>query len=226
MQAATYAIDKPYDYLLPPELDGCSVGLPGAGALRTGKPPQRRRMILSLRAGGAGQAAEGGAHAAGRGAALLTEKELRLALWMTPAVFLHVLRRAADGACPRAVWYHYREMWTLVRGMPAGARRLRSSGGMPPLAGRSRAVLTDKLRQALGADVRAAAAAHGQSRCACACRPEISNRKVQRQGGNAGLVWPSAGGGGSAARWRGTVTAPAEAVAFSGCAAARRLCTT
>ena len=92
VQAATYAIDKVYDYLLPPEL----AGLPCAGALRTGKPPQRGGDPVPA-AGGAGQAAEGGAHAAGRGADPHGKGAAADAV-DDAAVFLHILRCAADGA--------------------------------------------------------------------------------------------------------------------------------
>ena len=67
VQAAPYAIDKAYDYLLPRGHGGAG-GLPCAGPLRTGQPVSARRMILSLGDRRAGQAAEGGAVAAGRGA--------------------------------------------------------------------------------------------------------------------------------------------------------------
>ena len=49
VQAATYAIDKPYDYLVPPELEG---------TLEPGM-----RVLVPF--GGAGQAAEGGPIPAG-----------------------------------------------------------------------------------------------------------------------------------------------------------------
>ena len=38
--AATYAIDKPYDYLVPSGMDALR-GLPGHGTLRAGQPHRR-----------------------------------------------------------------------------------------------------------------------------------------------------------------------------------------
>ena len=145
VQAATYAIDKVYDYLLPEEGGGqmgCRVLVPfGRGNRLT------EAMILSLQ-----QAVPDKPLKAVRSLLdeepVITERELRLALWMTRRYFC-TFYDALRTVLPAAVWYHYRETWSLVRPPLAPTRqeaavcRLLQDG---PLT-------TDKLRQALGDDV-------------------------------------------------------------------------
>ena len=111
VQAATYAIDKVYDYLLPPELAGqvgCRVLVPFGRGNRLSEA-----VILSLR-----QEVPDKPLKAVRTLLdeepILTEKELRLTLWMTRRYFC-TYYDALRTVLPTAVWYHYRETWTLVR---------------------------------------------------------------------------------------------------------------
>ena len=145
VQAATYAIDKVYDYLLPPELAGqagCRVLVPFGRGNRLSEA-----VILSLR-----QEVPDKPLKAVRTLLdeepILTEKELRLTLWMTRRYFC-TFYDALRTVLPTAVWYHYRETWTLVHepeeptAQEAAVCRLLQDGAMS----------TDKLRQALGDDV-------------------------------------------------------------------------
>ena len=145
VQAATYAIDKAYDYLVPGELEtqvGCRVLVPfGRGnrlseavilSLRKEVPDKPLKAVRSLLDEDP----------------ILTERELRLVLWMTRRYFC-TFYDALRTVLPAAVWYHYREKWTLVQPPLEPTRqetavcRLLEDG---PLT-------TDKLRQALGDDV-------------------------------------------------------------------------
>ena len=139
VQAATYAIDKVYDYLLPPELAGqvgCRVLVPFGRGNRLSEA-----VILSLR-----QEVPDKPLKAVRTLLdeepILTEKELRLTLWMTRRYFC-TFYDALRTVLPTAVWYHYRETWTLVRepeeptAQEAAVCRLLQDGAMS----------TDKLRQ-------------------------------------------------------------------------------
>lgn len=144
VQAATYAIDKVYDYLLPEELPGqvgCRVLVPFGRGNRLSEA-----MILSLH-----QAVPDKPLKAVRSLLddepVITEKELRLALWMTRRYFC-TFYDALRTVLPAAVWYHYRETWTLLRepaelkAREAAVCRVLQDG---PLT-------TDKLCQALGDD--------------------------------------------------------------------------
>ena len=145
VQAATYAIDKAYDYLLPEEVGGqagCRVLVPfGRGNRLT------EAMILSLH-----QAVSDKPLKAVRSLLdeepVITERELRLALWMTRRYFC-TFYDALRTVLPAAVWYHYRETWSLAQPplvptrQEAAVCHLLQDG---PLT-------TDKLRQALGDDV-------------------------------------------------------------------------
>ena len=145
VQAATYAIDKAYDYLLPEEVGGqagCRVLVPfGRGNRLT------EAIILSLH-----QAVPDKPLKAVRSLLdeepVITERELRLALWMTRRYFC-TFYDALRTVLPAAVWYHYRETWSLAQPplvptrQEAAVCHLLQDG---PLT-------TDKLRQALGDDV-------------------------------------------------------------------------
>ena len=145
VQAATYAIDKAYDYLLPEEVGGQAgyrVLVPfGRGNRLT------EAMILSLH-----QAVPDKPLKAVRSLLdeepVITERELRLALWMTRRYFC-TFYDALRTVLPAAVWYHYRETWSLAQPplvptrQEAAVCHLLQDG---PLT-------TDKLRQALGDDV-------------------------------------------------------------------------
>ena len=111
VEAATYAIDKPYSYVLPDTMDaavGCRVLVPfGRGnhsseglilsieeALPT-QPLKSVRLILDNEP-------------------LVSQKEIKLALWMVKRYFC-TFYDALRTILPAAVWYHYREIWTLIR---------------------------------------------------------------------------------------------------------------
>ena len=147
VQAATYAIDKAYDYLLPDELSGrvgCRVLVPfGRGnRLSEGvilslhqevpaKPLKAVRLLLDDEP-------------------VVTEKELRLALWMSRRYFC-TFYDALRTILPAAVWYRYREIWSMRQPvlMPDAPEREQAVARLlqdGPLA-------EDKLCQALGDDI-------------------------------------------------------------------------
>ena len=113
LQAATYAIDKPYDYQVPPELldtlrPGMRVVVPfGAGNRRT------EGIVLAL---------EGGYPDDPRRKSILTVLDeepvldgeaLRLALWMRERWFCTVYD-AARAMLPAGLWFKRNETYTLV----------------------------------------------------------------------------------------------------------------
>ena len=147
VQAATYAIDKAYDYLLPDGLPGwvgCRVLVPfGRGnrlsegvilSLRQEVPTKPLKAVRSLL----------------DDEPVVTEKELRLALWMSRRYFC-TFYDALRTILPAAVWYRYREIWSLRQPVltpdaperEQAVARLLQDG---PLA-------EDKLCQALGDDI-------------------------------------------------------------------------
>ena len=110
--AATYAIDKPYDYLAPENL-GIAVGsrvlVPFGRGNRTSeavvlslyrdvpeKPLKAIRECLDDEP-------------------ILSQREIKLALWMRQRYFC-TLYDAIHTVLPAAVWYHYREVWHLTDG--------------------------------------------------------------------------------------------------------------
>ena len=121
LEKATYAIDKPYDYLAPGELGlrvGCRVLVPFGRGNRTSegvvltlreelpdKPLKSIRLNLDAEP-------------------LMGEKEIRLALWMTKRYFC-TFYDAIRTILPAAVWYSYRERWRAVEngGDPAAEAR-------------------------------------------------------------------------------------------------------
>ena len=147
VQAATYAIDKAYDYLLPDELSGrvgCRVLVPFGRGNRLSEG-----MILSLH-----QEVPTKPLKAVRSLLddepVVTEKELRLALWMSRRYFC-TFYDALRTILPAAVWYRYREIWSLRQPvlMPDAPEREQAVARLlqdGPLA-------EDKLCQALGDDI-------------------------------------------------------------------------
>ena len=147
VQAATYAIDKAYDYLLPDELSGrvgCRVLVPfGRGnrlsegvilSLHQEVPAKPLKAVRSLL----------------DDEPVVTEKELRLALWMSRRYFC-TFYDALRTILPAAVWYRYREIWSLRQPvlMPDAPEREQVVARLlqdGPLA-------EDKLCQALGDDI-------------------------------------------------------------------------
>ena len=147
VQAAPYAIDKVYDYLLPQDMAaqvGCRVLVPfGRGnrssealilSLGVGVPDKPLKTVRSLL----------------DEESVVSDKEIRLALWMRQRYFC-TFYDALHTILPAAVWYRYRELWrmadgVLPEGLPekeAAVCRLLEDGPME----------TDTLKQALGDDV-------------------------------------------------------------------------
>ena len=108
--AATYAIDKPYDYLVPQGAD-MAVGM---------------RVLVPF--GRGNRVSEGVVLALGQGVPdkpikpirsvvdrepVITDREIRLALWMRERYFC-TFYDAIRTILPAAVWYSYREMWSLT----------------------------------------------------------------------------------------------------------------
>ena len=147
VQAATYAIDKAYDYLLPDELSGrvgCRVLVPfGRGnrlsegvilSLHQEVPAKPLKAVRSLL----------------DDEPVVTEKELRLTLWMSRRYFC-TFYDALRTILPAAVWYRYREIWSMRQPvlMPDAPEREQAVARLlqdGPLA-------EDKLCQALGDDI-------------------------------------------------------------------------
>ena len=147
VQAAPYAIDKVYDYLLPQDMAaqvGCRVLVPfGRGnrssealilSLGVGVPDKPLKTVRSLL----------------DEEPVVSDKEIRLALWMRQRYFC-TFYDALHTILPAAVWYRYRELWRMADGvLPEGLPeketavcRLLEDGPME----------TDALKQALGDDV-------------------------------------------------------------------------
>ncbi len=109
VSAATYAIDKPYDYLVPEELRvqvGCRVLIPFGRGNRTCEG-----VILSL-----GRAVPEQPLKAVQQVLddepVLTAKQIKLALWMRQRYFC-TLYDAIRTILPAGVWYQYRETWQI-----------------------------------------------------------------------------------------------------------------
>ena len=171
VQAAPYAIDKVYDYLLPRDVGGqvgCRVLVPfGRGnrlseavILATGegvpdKPLKTVRTLLDAEP-------------------VMSEKEIRLALWMRQRYFC-TFYDALHTILPAAVWYRYREMWRLARDVlpetlpekEAAVCRLLLDGPME----------TEALKQALGDDT--ALLLRRMEKTGMLCRETESRRKVR-----------------------------------------------
>ena len=171
VQAAPYAIDKVYDYLLPRDVGGqvgCRVLVPfGRGnrlseavILATGegvpdKPLKTVRTLLDAEP-------------------VVSEKEIRLALWMRQRYFC-TFYDALHTILPAAVWYRYREMWRLTRDVlpetlpekEAAVCRLLLDGPME----------TEALKQALGDDT--ALLLRRMEKAGTLCRETESRRKVR-----------------------------------------------
>lgn len=112
VSAATYAIDKPYDYLLGEELGagvGCRVLVPFGRGNRTCEG-----MVLSVRRGVPDKPLKAVRQALDT-EPVLTDKQIRLALWMCQRYFC-TLYDAIHTILPAGVWYQYREVWQICDG--------------------------------------------------------------------------------------------------------------
>lgn len=112
VEAATYAIDKPYSYLVPSDMEvsvGCRVLAPFGRGNRTSEG-----VVLSLE-----QGVPSGPLKALRlnldGEAVISQREIRLALWVRQRYFC-TFYDAIRTILPAAVWYRYQELWQLVQG--------------------------------------------------------------------------------------------------------------
>ncbi len=114
VEAATYAIDKPYSYAVPAGFDvsvGCRVLVPFGRGNRTSEG-----VVLSLEEG-----VPTGALKALRlnldGTSVIAPREIRLALWMRQRYFC-TFYDAIRTILPAAVWYRYQELWQLKDACP------------------------------------------------------------------------------------------------------------
>ena len=109
VSAATYAIDKPYDYLLAEDSvakEGCRVLVPFGRGNRTSEG-----MILSLRRGVSEKPLKSVRQVLDE-EPVLTKKQMKLALWMCQRYFC-TFYDAVRTILPAGIWYSYRELWTL-----------------------------------------------------------------------------------------------------------------
>ena len=109
VSAATYAIDKPYDYLLGEDLGvgvGCRVLVPFGRGNRTCEG-----VVLSVRHGVPEKPLKAVRQALDT-EPVLTEKQIKLALWMRQRYFCTVYD-AIHTILPAGVWYQYREIWQI-----------------------------------------------------------------------------------------------------------------
>ena len=109
VSAATYAIDKPYDYLLPEELGaqvGCRVLIPFGKGNRACEG-----MVLSVRSGVPERPLKAVRQVLDA-EPVLTQKQIKLAMWMRQRYFC-TLYDAIHTILPAGVWYRYRETWKI-----------------------------------------------------------------------------------------------------------------
>ena len=109
VSAATYAIDKPYDYLLPEELGaqvGCRVLIPFGKGNRTCEG-----MLLSVSRGVPERPLKAVRQVLDE-EPVLSAKQIKLALWMRQRYFC-TLYDAIHTILPAGVWYRYRETWQI-----------------------------------------------------------------------------------------------------------------
>ena len=126
VEAATYAIDKPYSYLVPADMDvsvGCRVLAPFGRGNRTSEG-----VVLSLEEVAVPAAPLKALRLNLDGAPLVSQREIKLALWMRQRYFC-TFYDAIRTILPAAVWYRYRELWQLT-----------GAGALDELSGREAAV--------------------------------------------------------------------------------------
>lgn len=112
VEAATYAIDKPYSYLVPDDMDvsvGCRVLIPFGRGNRTAEG-----MVLALESCAPGKPLKS-IRTCLDSTPVLSEKEIRLALWMRGRYFC-TFYDALRTILPAGVWYRYQETWLLAEG--------------------------------------------------------------------------------------------------------------
>lgn len=112
VSAATYAIDKPYDYVVP---DSQPVGVGFRVLVPFGRGNRVcEGMILSVRQGIPDKPLKAVRQVLDE-EPVLSEKQIRLALWMRQRYFC-TLYDAIHTILPAGVWYTYRESWELCDG--------------------------------------------------------------------------------------------------------------
>ena len=147
VQAATYAIDQVYDYLLPPELAGqvgCRVLVPFGRGNRLSEG-----MILSLRQEMPEKPLKA-VRAVLDEEPVVSEKELKLALWMCRRYFC-TFYDALHTLLPAAVWYRYREIWSLRQELLPDTATEKEQAVARLL--QNGALSEDKICQSLGDDI-------------------------------------------------------------------------
>ncbi len=113
VSAATYAIDRPYDYVLPENLtaaEGCRVLVPFGRGNRVCEG-----VILSLTMSVPDQPLKAVRQVLDE-EPVLSHKQIRLALWMRQRYFCTVYD-AIRTILPAGVWYSYRQSWELCPGV-------------------------------------------------------------------------------------------------------------
>ena len=108
--AATYAIDKPYDYLIPQGTD-IAVGMRVLAPFGRGNRVSEG-VVLTLGQGVPEKPIKPIRSLVDR-EPVITDREIRLALWMRERYFC-TFYDAIRTILPAAVWYSYREMWSLT----------------------------------------------------------------------------------------------------------------
>lgn len=112
--AATYAIDKPYDYLAPDEAQpGQRVLIPFGRGNRTSEG-----LILSVRREVPEKPLKAIREVLDEDP-VVTEREIKLALWMRQRYFC-TFYDAIHTILPAAIWYRYREIWQIGTATPKG----------------------------------------------------------------------------------------------------------
>ena len=184
VEAATYAIDKPYDYLVPLGLSdkvqvGIRVTVPFGRGNRTSEG-----IILALVRGEAGGKLKA-LSAVLDSESVLDEERLKLAFWMRERYFC-TLYSAVRTILPAGLWYQIREVYSLTvdretalnSGTSVGESRaletLVSGGGSADL---------DTLRQACGSGVTAVLRTleeRGLVRLEATATRKIQDKTVQR----------------------------------------------
>lgn len=171
VQAAPYAIDRAYDYLLPAAMAaqaGCRVLVPFGRGNRLSEA-----VILTLHSGVADKPLKTVRSLLDE-EPVVSEKEIRLALWMRQRYFC-TFYDALHTILPAAVWYRYRELWRLADGVVPEALPEREAAVCRLLL--EGAMETDALRQILGDDT--ALLLRRMEKAGKLCRETESRRKVQ-----------------------------------------------
>jgi len=154
VSAAPYHIDKPYDYLVPAELEGTAV--PG---VRVSVPFGRGNRLSEgiILARGEGKKVRGlkALSAVLDREPVLDGEELALALWMRQRYFCTMFE-AARAILPAGLWYRLQEIWRLQAGLEPSAAQAAAAG-----IRHGAEVLESILRSGGSAELEALRDAHG-----------------------------------------------------------------